>query len=134
MTDRDSASPVLDHVAIGVIDPAAVPRFLVGELGGRPHRAGPGGGFRFWQYRFEAGGTIEILEPDGPLGGFLRRFLAARGPGVHHITFKVPDIEKAMGRATSNVYEIVGFNDDWPDCNEAFLHPKLAQGLVLQLF
>jgi methylmalonyl-CoA/ethylmalonyl-CoA epimerase len=133
MTESDPASPILDHVAIAVPDASAVPPFLVGELGGRQLGAGPGAGFRFWQWSFEEGGTIEILEPDGPPGGFLHRFLAARGSGVHHITFKVPDIEQAMGRATSLGYEIVGFNDDWPDWKEAFLHPKQAQGIVVQL-
>ncbi len=133
MTDTDLAAPILDHVAIGVLDAAAVPAFLVGELGGRRLAAGPGTGFRFWQWSFEEGGTIEILEPDGPPGGFLHRFLAARGPGIHHITFKVPDLEKAMGRAASLGYEIVGFNDAWPDWKEAFLHPKQAQGIVVQL-
>ena len=133
MTESDPASPILDHVAIAVPDASAVPPFLVGELGGRQLGAGPGAGFRFWQWSFEEGGTIEILEPDGPPGGFLHRFLAGRGPGVHHITFKVPDIEKAMDRAASHGYEIVGFNDDWPDWKEAFLHPKQAQGLVVQL-
>jgi len=35
MTDTEAASPILDHVAIGVSDATAVPPFLVGELGGR---------------------------------------------------------------------------------------------------
>jgi catechol 2,3-dioxygenase-like lactoylglutathione lyase family enzyme len=133
MIDTELAAPILDHVAIGVPDAAAVLPFLVGELGGRRLAAGPGVGFRFWQWSFEDGGTIEIIQPDGPPDGFLHRFLAARGPGVHHITFKVPDLEKAMAHATSLGYEIVGFNDEWPDWKEAFLHPKQAQGIVVQL-
>jgi methylmalonyl-CoA/ethylmalonyl-CoA epimerase len=123
----------LDHVAIGVPDAAAAPPFLVGVLGGRRHDAGPGLGFRWWQWRFAGGGVIEVLEPDGPPGGFLHRFLAARGPGVHHVTFKVPDLHAAAQRARERGFEIVGFSDAFAGWKEAFLHPKQAQGIVVQL-
>ncbi len=122
----------LDHVAVAVQRGAAATDFLVGRLGGRPHGAGPGAGFRFWQYRYAGGGLLELLEPDGPDGGFLHRFLARRGPGVHHVTFKVPEIRAAMQRAAEHGYEVVGFADYGP-WKEAFLHPKQAQGIVVQL-
>jgi catechol 2,3-dioxygenase-like lactoylglutathione lyase family enzyme len=122
----------LDHVAVAVPRGAEATAFLVGRLGGRPHGAGPGPGFRFWQYRYAGGGLLELLEPDGPAGGFLHRFLERRGPGVHHVTFKVPEIRAAMQRATARGYEVVGFADYGP-WKEAFLHPKQAQGIVVQL-
>ena len=123
----------LDHVAIGIDDAAQAPPFLVGVLGGHRHDSGPGAGFRWWQWRFAGGGVIEILEPDGPPGGFLRRFLAARGPGVHHVTFKVPDLHAAAARAREHGFEVVGFSDAFASWKEAFLHPRQAQGIVVQL-
>lgn len=124
----------LDHVAFGVPEVAGVVPLVVGELGGRERSAGPGGGFQFWQWEFEGGGALEILEPDGPPGGFLQRFLDARGgPGVHHLTFKLPEIRRAMQRAESLGYDVVGFDDSSPGWIEAFLHPKQAQGIVVQL-
>lgn len=131
--DPDRCEHRLDHVAIGVPDAATAPPFLVGVLGGRRHDAGPGLGFRWWQWRFAGGGVIEVLEPDGPPGGFLHRFLAARGPGVHHVTFKVPDLHAAARRARERGFEIVGFSEAFPGWKEAFLHPKQAQGIVIQL-
>ena len=122
----------LDHVAVAVPRGAEATGFLVGRLGGRPHGAGPGPGFRFWQYRYAGGGLLELLEPDGPEGGFLHRFLERRGAGVHHVTFKVPEIRAAVERATTHGYEVVGFADYGP-WKEAFLHPKQAQGIVVQL-
>jgi methylmalonyl-CoA/ethylmalonyl-CoA epimerase len=122
-----------DHVAIAVPHAVAVPPFLVGTLGGRPHGAGPGAGFRFWQWEFSRGARLEILEPDGPPGGFLHRFLEQRGPGIHHATFKVPAIEEAVRRVESRGYRVVGFDDRAPHWKEAFLHPKQAQGIVVQL-
>jgi methylmalonyl-CoA/ethylmalonyl-CoA epimerase len=124
---------VLDHVAVAVEKVADVPAFLVGQLGGRPDSAGPGPGFRFWQWRFARGGRLEVLEPDGPADGFLHRFLAQRGPGVHHVTLKVPRIEEAIARAEAAGYRIVGASLGQPAWKEAFLHPKQAQGVVVQL-
>jgi methylmalonyl-CoA/ethylmalonyl-CoA epimerase len=127
-------SPVrLDHVAFAVPEVAGVVPLVVGELGGRERGAGPGYGFRFWQWEFAGGGALEILEPDGPPGGFLHRFLAARGAGPHHLTFKVPDLRDAMRRARDLGHDVVGFDDSSPAWQEAFLHPRHAQGTVVQL-
>ncbi len=128
-----AAHIVLDHVAIGVPDVGAVPPFLVGELGAKSYASGPGGGYRFWQWTFEGGGKLEILQPHGPAGGFMHRFLDSRGPGVHHVTFKVPDLRVAADRARDLGYDVVGYDDSMPGWKEAFLHPKQAQGVVVQL-
>jgi hypothetical protein len=90
------------------------------------------GVFRFGQWEFEGDGRIEILEPRGA-DGFVHRFLATRGPGVHHVTFKVPSLREACDRAESLGYGIVGYNDANPYWKEAFLHPKDALGIVVQL-
>ena len=74
-----------------------------------------------------------MLQPDGPPNGFLHRFLAARGPGIHHVTFKVPDLRAAIERARRHGYEVVGVSELHPAWKEAFLHPKQAQGIVVQL-
>jgi methylmalonyl-CoA/ethylmalonyl-CoA epimerase len=123
----------LDHVAIGVGRVADVPAFLVGELGGRPWGAGPGAGFRWWQFAFARNAIVEILEPAGPPGGFLHRFLERHGPGVHHVTFKVPDLAAVADHVRSRGYDVVGYDDRDPSWKEAFLHPKQAQGIVVQL-
>jgi methylmalonyl-CoA/ethylmalonyl-CoA epimerase len=122
----------LDHVAFGVPAVADVVPLVVSQLGGREREAGPGGGFRWWQWEFAGGGALEILEPDGPPGGFLHRFLASRGPGPHHVTFKVPDLYASIDQAKLLGYEVVGLDDRDPYWREAFLHPKQAQGIVVQ--
>jgi catechol 2,3-dioxygenase-like lactoylglutathione lyase family enzyme len=88
--------------------------------------------FAWASWRFAGGGVIEILEPAGA-DGFLHRFLAARGPGIHHVTFRVPSLAAACGRARAHGYEIVSLDDTDPHWKEAFLHPKQAQGIVVQL-
>jgi catechol 2,3-dioxygenase-like lactoylglutathione lyase family enzyme len=61
------------------------------------------------------------------------RFLAARGPGIHHVTFNVPDIVAAAERVRRFGYEVVGYNDEFAYWKELFLHPKQALGIVVQL-
>ena len=122
----------LDHIAFGVPDLAPVSEFLFGTLGATAYGAGPGAGFRFWQWAFDGGARMEILVPAGPPDGFLHRFLASRGAAAHHVTFKVRDIHAAMERARSHGYDIVGYDDSDPGWKEAFLHPKQAQGIVVQ--
>jgi methylmalonyl-CoA/ethylmalonyl-CoA epimerase len=122
----------LDHIAIATHRLTDAPPFLVGVLGGIPFFGMDAGPFRFGQWEFEGDGRIEVLEPRGD-DGFLHRFLAARGPGIHHVTFKVPNLREACERAESLGYGIVGYNDASPYWKEAFLHPKEALGIVVQL-
>jgi len=124
---------LFDHVAIGVREPTAVAELLVGTLGGEPVAAGPGNGFLWYQWRFGGAGVLEVLEPDGPGDGFLYRFLDDRGAGIHHVTFKVPDHARALERARELGYAVVGVRADNPGWKEAFLHPKQAQGIVVQI-
>jgi methylmalonyl-CoA/ethylmalonyl-CoA epimerase len=104
--------------------------FLAGNLGGIPDSGHRSVSFTWGTYRFEGGGSIEIIEPRGP-SGFLRRFLAERGPGIHHVTFKVPSLDDVCAREAAG-YDIVGRDDSDPTWKEAFLHPKQALGIVVQ--
>ena len=120
------------HLAIGVARLADAPPFLVGVLGGLPDADWVRPSFAFACWRFAGGGRIEVLEPRGA-DGFLHRFLAQRGPGVHHVTFKVPSLRTACARATARGHDVIGFDDSHPSWQEAFLHPKQAQGIVVQM-
>ena len=123
---------LFDHIAIAIPRMADAPAFLVGELGGEPFHGGPSGVYRFAQWRYVGGGCLEILEPLGD-GGFLHRFLAERGRGIHHVTLKVPSLRDVCERAEAYGYKIVGYDDSNPRWQEAFLHPKQALGIVVQL-
>jgi methylmalonyl-CoA/ethylmalonyl-CoA epimerase len=122
---------LFDHVAIGMPTMADAASFLAGTLGGVPDIGRPSGPYTWGTYRFEGGGCIEIIEPLGA-SGFLHRFLAERGPGFHHLTFKVPSLDDVCARAERAGYAIVGRDDSDPEWKEAFLHPKQALGIVVQ--
>ena len=123
---------LFDHIAIGVPVMSQAAPFLAGELGDVPDVGSPSGDFRWGTYAYEGGGSLEVLEPLGA-SGFLHRFLAEHGPGIHHVTFKVPSLEDACIRAETAGYDVIGRDTSDPEWREAFLHPKQALGIVVQL-
>lgn len=126
-------SVLFDHIALAAPRIAQAPDFLVSELGGESGFGGPAGEYTFWHWDFAGGGRIEVIEPDGAPGGFVHRFLQQRGPGLHHVTFKLPSLRDACERAAALGYDVVGFDDSNPHWSEAFLHPKQALGIVVQM-
>jgi len=82
-----------------------------------------------------AGGTeLELMMPtreDSPVG----KFVAKRGPGMHHVAFAVPDIRKALAEARAAGMQLV---DEEPRTGVhgspiAFIHPKSAGGVLTEL-
>jgi methylmalonyl-CoA/ethylmalonyl-CoA epimerase len=63
----------------------------------------------------------------------VERFLANGGPRVHHVTLKFPSLDSQLARAKELGYDVVGVNRSDPHWQEAFLHPKQAQGIVVQM-
>ena len=125
---------VLDHVAVAVERwTDAWPRY-VDQLGGTWHSGGVNVGFSPAQLSFANGAKVEVLQPWEPEANpFLRRFLDHNGPGPHHLTFKVPDIDDALVRVRGAGFEPVGVRLDDPQWREAFLHPRQAFGVVVQV-
>jgi len=103
-------------------------------LGGPDDYAtGDDDGFYFAQMELEFGTKLEFIQPlRGPGSDFVRRFLDRNGPGPHHLTFKVPDLDDSIEAARSAGYEVVGESRENPEWHEAFLHPKQSHGIVIQ--
>jgi methylmalonyl-CoA/ethylmalonyl-CoA epimerase len=124
----------LDHVAVAMEDRRTGRARYAAELGGAWVGGGPDPGFWSEQVRFANGMKVEILEPlDVEDNDFLRRFLDRNGPGPHHLTFKVTDLAAALGEVEAAGYRPVGVNLESEGWKEAFLHPKDAPGVVVQL-
>lgn len=125
---------VLDHLAIGTSVLADGWDLFGGVLGGRWAYGSDSDGFWWGQLDFAVGPKIELLTPNGePGSGFLDRFLAARGAGPHHLNFAVTDIEDTLARLRASGIEPVGVNLADPAWKEAFLHPRSAHGIVIQV-
>lgn len=81
------------------------------------------------------GGTahFELLEPLGE-NSYLHRFLEERGPGLHHVTFEVSDIDSAAQAVRD--YGIEPFRGvqrghGWA---ETYIHPKDSGGVLFQFY
>lgn len=122
-----------DHVAVAVADAEKAASLfrdaLDGELVGGMEI--PTEGFRFIQFRYPNRMKIELLEPLGT-GGFLTKFLARRGEGVHHLAFKVTDLQARLASLRARGFEPVHIVDQGP-WKEAFIHPRQANGVLIQL-
>ena len=77
---------------------------------------------------------VELLEaesPDSPIG----RFVAKRGPGIHHICFAVDDLDAALERCRAAGIRLI---DESPRIGAekkriAFLHPSATAGVLIEL-
>jgi methylmalonyl-CoA/ethylmalonyl-CoA epimerase len=125
---------VLDHVAIGTRVLTDGWDLFGGLLGGSWVYGGDSPGFWWGQLKFRVGPKIELLTPAGGSdAGFLERFLASRGAGPHHFTFVVPDISAALSRVRALGIEPVRVSLASATWKEAFLHPRDAYGIVIQV-
>lgn len=125
---------VLDHLAVAAESQHDCwPRYI-GDLGGAWIGGGITSGFASYQVEYANGMKLEVLEPANVADNdFLRRFLDRNGPGPHHVTFKVPDIEAAIEEIRAGGFDLVGIDFRDPGWKEAFVHPKQAFGIVVQI-
>lgn len=86
---------------------------------------------------FPVADTMSVVEalvptaPDTPVG----KFLAKRGPGVHHIAFRVDDLDAELARLKGLGVRLI---DETPRIGAenkriAFLHPKETGGVLIEL-
>jgi methylmalonyl-CoA epimerase len=79
-------------------------------------------------------GRVELLEPledDTPVG----RFLANRGPGMHHVAYEVDDVAAALAGLSDEGVELI---DDRPreglfGLEVAFIHPDSVHGVLSEV-
>lgn len=75
---------------------------------------------------------FELLEPIGE-ESFVARFLRQRGPGFHHLTIEVENVAAAAEELRRHEIEPFGGvrgGDGW---HETFIHPRDANGVLIQL-
>ncbi|MGJ5641116.1 methylmalonyl-CoA epimerase [Formosa sp. S-31] len=77
---------------------------------------------------------IELLEstsPDGPIG----KFIAKKGPGIHHIAFAVDSATKALQDAGDKGVQLIDKQSrkGAEGLNIGFLHPKSTLGVLTEL-
>jgi len=140
----DTTSPIegleevverFDHVSIAVRDIDSVSP-LISLLGAEylDSGLGPGENFRWIQYSLPGWGRLELIAAvESDPANFITRFIDERGEGLHHLTFKVTDIIEATERAVALGFLVTRFDDTLENWKEAFIHPRSAHGVLIQL-
>ncbi len=122
----------VDHVGIAVRDPQTADRFLREALGAVKVMEMPWDGFAFATYVLGGASMLELIWSNDS-DNFVSRFLDRHGEGVHHITIKVRDLREAVEHLGSLGIECFAVDDSNPAWKEAFIHPRDALGVLIQL-
>jgi len=74
---------------------------------------------------------VAALAPDTPLG----RFLARRGPGMHHIAYEVEDIDTALEQLRDGPLTLIDAvpREGIDGSRVAFLHPSANFGVLTEI-
>jgi methylmalonyl-CoA epimerase len=78
--------------------------------------------------------TLELIQPTSP-ESTVARFIEKRGEGLHHVAYRVADIDAAMTEARRLGWRLI---DEAPrpgyaGSRVAFIHPKSLLGVLIEL-
>ncbi|MGH7538827.1 MAG: methylmalonyl-CoA epimerase [Gemmatimonadales bacterium] len=126
-------TPRLAHVGIAVPRIADALPFYRDVLGLAPGHPEVADGATIVSLQF-GDVDVELLEPSEP-DGPIAKFLARRGSGIHHVCYRVADLDEALARCRAAGYRLV---DQTPRRGAggrriAFVHPSATAGILLEL-
>jgi methylmalonyl-CoA epimerase len=126
-------APRIAHVGVAVSDLEVALAFYRDVLGLEPQPAETADGATIISLSLGES-QIELLAPNQP-GSPIAKFLERRGPGIHHICYRVPDLDAALAACRTHGYRLI---DESPRRGAggrriAFLHPKSTSGILLEL-
>ena len=125
--------PRIAHVGVAVPDISAALAFYRDVLGITPGRPETADGATVVSLAMGES-EIELLSSDDPASP-VGKFLARHGPGIHHLCYRVPDLDRALAACRASGYTLV---DAIPRVGAggrriAFVHPKSTSGILLEL-
>ncbi|HEU5218927.1 MAG TPA: methylmalonyl-CoA epimerase [Gemmatimonadales bacterium] len=125
--------PRIAHVGVAVPDIAAALAFYRDVLGITPGQPESADGASIVSLPMGES-DIELLSSDDPASP-IGKFLARRGPGIHHICYRVADLDRALTACRAAGYVLL---DPVPRTGAggrriAFVHPKSTAGILLEL-
>jgi methylmalonyl-CoA/ethylmalonyl-CoA epimerase len=124
-----------DHVSVAVQNIDEGYRIFRDILGGKlvtPRVRSYDGQFS-WTDMLLAGVKLELIQPEGK-DSFVQRFLNENGSKVHHLTFEVDNLDRSVSQLEAAGLSVVGRTEEDPDWKMAFIHPKSAKGVLIQIY
>lgn len=125
-----------DHIGLAVRDvdrALAIYRDIMGATVTTYKQPGTTGDYTFTQFVL-GGQRIELIEPVVGMQSFLTKFLEKKGEGLHHLTFQVDDILEATSYLKSKGLKITDEFYEDPIWRTAFVSPRSATGVLIQLY
>jgi methylmalonyl-CoA/ethylmalonyl-CoA epimerase len=121
----------VDHVGIAVESVADAEPVLLALGCEKLHDDTLEGRFRWVYYRLGDASRLELIEPLGD-ESFLTDFLDRHGPGLHHVTLEVADLDAVVETLEDQGLDVVDYRtvDGW---TEAFVSPRNPTGALFQL-
>ncbi len=125
----------LDHIGIAVANLEEALRFYRDALGLDIETQEEVASQRVRAHFIPTGDSaLELLEATDD-GSPIAKYIARRGPGLHHITLRVDDIVAALARLKSRGVRLI---DETPRPGAhgslvAFIHPSSAHGVLVEL-
>ncbi|HET9887631.1 MAG TPA: methylmalonyl-CoA epimerase [bacterium] len=125
----------IEHVGLAVADLEEAKRIFTELLGFRVLEEETVADQMARVVKLDAGGSeLELLgstDSQGPIG----KYLAKRGPGIHHVTIRVPHLATTLRALEERGVELI---DRTPRVGAggkliAFLHPKSTAGILIEL-
>jgi methylmalonyl-CoA/ethylmalonyl-CoA epimerase len=125
--------PRIAHVGIAVDSINAALPFYKDVLGLSPGHPESADGATIVSLHF-GDVDVELLEPSTAASP-VAKFLAKRGPGIHHVCYRVSDLDAALERCRAAGYQLVDATPRRGAAGRriAFLHPKSTNGILLEL-
>jgi methylmalonyl-CoA/ethylmalonyl-CoA epimerase len=125
----------IDHVGIAVEDLDAAVELYHNALGVEPAHRERVEDQGVEEVTFAVGSSyvqlLGALAPDTPVG----RFLSARGPGLHHVAYRVSDIERSLDGLRAQGVRLIDEHGrpGSRGTTIAFIHPKSMNGVLTEL-
>ena len=79
-------------------------------------------------------GEVELVQPTDPDAG-TAKFLKEKGPGMHHLCLEVDNIDEALEELKTRGVRLINETAQvLPGRKMAFIHPKSAGGVLVELY
>lgn len=126
----------LDHVAVATADPARLKRVLtlIGLIDEGQEPVPSQGVLTHFLRAGDGAAAVELLEPTDPQG-VVAKYLAKKGPGIHHLCVRVPDVAASCRLLAENQIRLI-YAEPQPGahgCLVNFIHPESTGGVLLEL-